>query len=46
MSTDPRTRDYIARRVKDGKTKSEAIRCLKRYIAREIFKALPRTALT
>jgi transposase len=46
MSTDPRTRDYIARRVKDGKTKSEAIRCLKRYIAREIFKALPRAALT
>jgi transposase len=45
MSTDPRTSDYIARRVKDGKTKSEAIRCLKRYIAREIFNALPRTAL-
>jgi transposase len=45
MGTDPRTSDYIARRVKEGKTKSEAIRCLKRYIAREIFNALPRAAL-
>ncbi|MFN2522603.1 MAG: IS110 family transposase, partial [Mycobacteriales bacterium] len=39
------TRDYIARRQAEGKTKSEAIRCLKRYIAREVFNALPRTAL-
>ena len=46
MGADPRTSDYIARRVKDGKTKSEAIRCLKRYITREIFNALPRAALT
>jgi transposase len=46
MSTDPRTRDYIAGRVQQGKTKSEAIRCLKRYIAREIFSVLPRAALT
>ncbi|MBA3528129.1 MAG: IS110 family transposase [Propionibacteriaceae bacterium] len=34
---DPRTRDYIERRMRDGKTKREAIRCLKRYIAREVF---------
>ena len=45
MGTDPRTSDYIARRVKEGKTKSEAISCLKRYITREIFNALPRAAL-
>jgi transposase len=45
MSTDPRTSDYIAGRVKEGKTKSEAIRCLKLYIAREVFNALPRAAL-
>jgi transposase len=45
MATDQDTRDYIARRQTDGKTKSEAIRCLKRYIAREIYNALPRTAL-
>ena len=30
----------IAARVAEGKTKNEAMRCLKRYIAREIFHAL------
>ena len=45
MSTDQATRDYIARRVCEGKTKSEAIRCLKRYIAQEVFNALPAKAL-
>jgi transposase len=39
--SDPRTRGYIARRVKEGKTKKEAIRCLKRYVAREVFNNLP-----
>jgi hypothetical protein len=28
----------------EGKSKIEAIRCLKRYIAREVFAALPQTA--
>ncbi len=28
---DPRTRDYIDRRTSEGKTRCEAIRCLKRY---------------
>jgi transposase len=41
MVCDPRTRDYIERRVKDGLTKREAIRCLKRYIAREVYNCLP-----
>ena len=45
LSTDQTTRDYLARRVSEGKTKTEAIRCLKRYIAREMFNALPRAAL-
>jgi transposase len=36
------TRDYIARRTAEGLTKREIIRCLKRYIAREVFAALPR----
>jgi transposase len=40
MTCDPRTKDYIARRVKEGKTKKEAIRCLKRYVAREIYSEL------
>ena len=36
------TRAYLARRTAEGLTKREIIRCLKRYIAREIFTALPR----
>ena len=31
---DARTRDYLARRITEGKTHREAMRCLKRYIAR------------
>ena len=31
------TRDYLARCIADGKTKREAIRCLKRYVAREVY---------
>ena len=41
MVYDPRTRDYIQRRMKEGLTKQEAIRCLKRYIAREVYNHLP-----
>ena len=37
------TRDYVARRTAQGLTKREIIRCLKRYIAREVFAALPRS---
>ncbi|WP_099054836.1 transposase [Streptomyces fodineus] len=37
---DTRTRSYAERRVTDGKTRREAIRCLKRYVAREIYQAL------
>jgi transposase len=36
----PRTRAYAERRTAEGKTKTEIIRCLKRYIAREIYHAL------
>jgi transposase len=35
-----RTQTYAARRTKEGKTKREIIRCLKRYIAREAYHAL------
>ncbi len=31
------TLDYVRKRTADGKTKREIIRCLKRFIAREIF---------
>jgi len=35
---DARTQDYVRRRVTEGHTRREAIRCLKRYIAREIYR--------
>ena len=38
----PRTRHDIERRMKEGLTKKEAVRCLKRYVAREVYKLLPR----
>jgi hypothetical protein len=31
------TKDYVARRTAEGKTKTEIMRCLQRYIAREVF---------
>lgn len=38
------TRAYVERRTGEGLSKREIIRCLKRYIAREIYAALPRTS--
>ena len=35
-----RTRSYMERRLADAKTKKEAIRCLKRFVARELFRTL------
>ncbi|MFQ6399001.1 transposase [Nocardia sp. KC 131] len=40
LSYDPRARSYAARRTAEGKSRREIIRCLKRYLAREIFRAL------
>jgi transposase len=40
MSHDRATKDYIARRIAGGKSKREAMRCLKRYIARDIYRIL------
>jgi transposase len=36
----PPTRDYIARRRAEGKSTREAIRCLKRYLARRVWHLL------
>jgi transposase len=36
MGRDRRTREYVARRTAEGKSKLEIMRCLKRYIAREV----------
>ena len=37
---DPRTRRYADRRTTEGLSKPEIIRCLKRYVAREIYNLL------
>jgi transposase len=40
MGTDPRTQAYVERRTKEGLSKPEIMRCLKRYVAREVYAAL------
>jgi transposase len=40
------TRDYIERRIRHGKTTREINRCLKRYLARHIYRLLERSAMT
>jgi transposase len=40
MSCDARTKTYVSKRRREGKTSKEIIRCLKRYIAREIYDQL------
>ncbi|MDP7219117.1 MAG: transposase [Arenicellales bacterium] len=37
---DERTREYMRRRTREGMTKPEIIRCLKRYVARQVFAVL------
>src|SRR5690348_12781923 len=37
MGSDPATRAYVERRTKEGKSKAEIIRCLKRYAARQVY---------
>ena len=34
------TQVYLVRRTRDGLSKKDIIRCLKRYVAREVFAAL------
>jgi transposase len=40
MRRDLRTQEYVARRTAEGKSKPEIIRCLKRYVAREVYRVL------
>ena len=40
MRRDRRTKEYVARRSAEGKSKREIIRCLKRYVAREVYRVL------
>lgn len=41
MRVDPATRAYVAKRRAEGRTTREIMRCLKRYITRQLFRALP-----
>ena len=40
LTIDPRTQAYASRRRAEGKTDREILRCLKRHIAREIYRLL------
>ncbi len=42
LASDPETQAYMERRVKEGRSKREIIRMLKRYVAREVYRKLPR----
>lgn len=42
VASDPDTRAYAARRIAEGKTKKDILRCLKRAIAREVFHLITR----
>ena len=44
MACDPRTQAYVARRTTEGKTTKEIMRCLKRYVAREVYPHLRHVA--
>jgi transposase len=37
---DPATRDYIAKRIAEGKSRRDATRLLKRYVARQLYRLL------
>src|SRR6266545_808535 len=40
MSFNSRTRNYVDRRTNEGLSKKEIIRCLKRYVARDVYRRL------
>ena len=42
LRVDPDTRTYLARRTAQGKTRRDAKRCLRRVIARQLFRLLER----
>jgi len=42
MGWDPATRAYVKRRTTEGLSKKEILRCLKRYLARELYPLLAR----
>ena len=40
LRLDPKTQVYMARRRADGLSKMDVLRCLKRFIAQEVYNAL------
>ena len=40
MRSCPRSRAYAERRTKKGLSKPESMRCVKRYLAREVYHAI------
>ncbi|GAA4856664.1 IS110 family transposase [Kitasatospora terrestris] len=46
MRHDPRTREYVARRTAEGMSKKDILRCLKRFIAREVYKHLVQPSIS
>ena len=44
LSHDPRTQAYMRRRIAEGMTKRDVIRCLKRYVAREVYSTIRKPA--
>ncbi|RRR84052.1 IS110 family transposase [Streptomyces sp. RP5T] len=46
MRHDRRTQEYVARRTAEGMSKKDIIRCLKRFVAREVYKHLPHPDIT
>lgn len=43
IGRDKKTQEYMARRQSEGKSNTEIVRCLKRYVAREVYHALKAT---
>jgi transposase len=46
MANQPATKTYVECRTTEGLSTSEIIRCLRRYVAREVFNALPQELRT
>jgi len=40
MAKDAATRAYVERRTQQGLSKREIVRCLKRYVARQIYRTM------
>jgi transposase len=40
MSSCPRTKNYVSKRTTEGKSKREIMRCLKRYVSREMYRQI------